>query len=136
VAGFLGVSAPAVTKNIDKLVQLGLLARKASNQDRRVSLLSVSRKGRHLVTRYEARKRARLREVLQAFLPEEIEQLTQLLERLAVRLYAAARVDGGYCLRCAAYIREQCPVGELRGGCPYQQLRRSGARVAAREGVP
>lgn len=131
VADFLGVSSPAATKNIDKLEALGLLVRFPSRGDRRARLLSVSRKGRDLVRRYEELKRKRLSPVLMEFQPEELEQLSRLLERFSLSLLEKElpREGDGVCLRCDAYIQSGCPVGQLRGGCPYQSARR--ARSAA-----
>lgn len=130
VADFLGVSSPAATKNIDKLEALGLVVRSPSKGDRRATLLSVSAKGRRLVRRYEELKAARLSPVLEKFRPEEVEQLSRLLERFSVSLLEEelAGGDDGSCLRCDAYLQSGCPVGRLRGGCPYQTAHRG--RVA------
>lgn len=135
VAEFLGVSAPATTKNIDKLVQLGLLSRTPSQRDRRAQILTVSPRGRRLVRRYEELTATRLKKVLREFRPREVEQLSQLMERFAVALYAAGGVDGGCCLRCAAHIQDHCSIGELRGGCPYLRSRKARDRQATREGA-
>jgi DNA-binding MarR family transcriptional regulator len=123
VAGFLGVTPPAATKCIDKLEALGFVARTPSAGDRRATLLTVSRKGRRLVRRYEGLKVARLRAVVERFRPEEVDQLTRLLERFAVSLLELEPDDDGSCLRCAAYLEAGCPVARVRGGCPYQALR-------------
>ena len=129
VADFLGISSPAATKNIDKLEALGLLVRYPSRGDRRARLLSVSPKGRRLVRRYEKLKAARLSPVLARFRPQELEQLSRLLERFSLSLLEneLPREGDGVCLRCDAYIESGCPVGLLRGGCPYQSARRSRA---------
>jgi len=124
LADFLGVSAPAATKNIDKLEHLRLVVRAPSPDDRRATSLSVSSKGRRLVDKYEELKESRLTPVLDGFRAEEIDQLTDLLERFSVALLEHERSGRGYCLRCAAYIDDQCPVGEVRGGCPYKEMRR------------
>jgi DNA-binding MarR family transcriptional regulator len=126
LADFLGVSPPAATKNIDKLEALGLLVRMPSVGDRRARLLSVSPKGRRLVRRYEELSRERLAPVLARFRPEELEQLAALLERFSLSLLEKelAGEGDGVCLRCAAYVQSGCPVGQLRGGCPYQSARR------------
>ncbi len=127
VADFLGVSPPAATKNIDKLEAHGLVVRAPSSGDRRATLLSVSPKGRRLVRRYEELKTARLSPVLARFRPEELEQLSRLLERFSLLLLEKElrREGDGVCLRCDAYIQSGCPVGQLRGGCPYQSARRA-----------
>ena len=123
MAGFLGVSAPAATKNIDKLERLGLIARSRSEGDRRTTLLNVSPAGRELVERYERLETARLEAALAGFEPEEVEAFSRLLERFSVSLIKQEPARDGACLRCSAYIEVGCPVGIARGGCPYQELR-------------
>jgi DNA-binding MarR family transcriptional regulator len=123
VADFLGVSPPAATKNIDKLERLGLVIRSPSKGDRRATLLTVSPKGRRLVRKYEEAKSARLSPVLERFQPEEIEQFSRLLERFSVSLLDVEPSGPSFCLRCAAYVEEGCPVGQILGGCPYEKIR-------------
>jgi len=128
LAKILGVSAPAATKNIDKLERLGLVFREPSKGDRRATLVSVSPRGRQLVEKYEEMKTARISPVLESFQSGEVEKLSDLLERFAVSLLEAAGADGGFCLRCDAYIESDCAVGRVRGGCPYRKAR--GARTS------
>jgi DNA-binding MarR family transcriptional regulator len=123
VAEFLGVSPPAATKNIDKLERYGLVVRKPSEADRRATELSVSAKGRRLVKAYEQLKADRLIPVFGEFCSEEIGQLATLLERFSVSLLQLATPDSDFCLRCAAYIESGCPVGDVRGGCPFERAR-------------
>jgi DNA-binding MarR family transcriptional regulator len=123
VAHFLGVSPPAATKNIDKLERFGLVVRSRSRGDRRATLLSVSSAGRGLVRKYEALKTGRLSSLLDEFQPEEIQQFCTFLERFSVALLKLEPSGSRFCLRCAAYLESDCPVGRLRGGCPYQSVR-------------
>jgi DNA-binding MarR family transcriptional regulator len=132
VADFLGVSAPAATKNVDKLERFGLIVRSPSKGDRRATLLSVSPEGRRLVQKYEEIKTARLSPVLESFQPGEIEQLSDLLERFSVNLLKVEYPEDEACLRCDAYISSDCPVGQARGGCPYQMSRQARMRSAPR----
>jgi DNA-binding MarR family transcriptional regulator len=133
VAQLLGISAPAATKTIDKLARLGLVERHRSGGDRRTRLFSVSPAGRERIRRHERRIAARLRAALDGFAPDEIDQLTRLLTRFSMSLLAAEPDGGKPCLRCAAYIEEDCPVGRARGGCPYREFLGKGhsARAAA-----
>ncbi len=130
IADFLGISPAAASKTIDKLEGLGLVVRKPFEGDRRATLLSVSPKGRRLVTAYEDLKAARLYPILDRFKQQEIEELTRLLEKLSVEVFKLEEkhireAGNGYCLRCAAYLESDCPVGGLRGGCPYEKDRDS-----------
>jgi DNA-binding MarR family transcriptional regulator len=121
VGAFLGVTTPAATKCVDKLERLGLLTRTPSTSDRRATMLSSSRAGRRLVRDYESVKRSRLEPALEQFSPGEIDQLTDLLERFAVALFSREKPRGESCRCCAAYIDDDCSIGRLRGGCPFQQ---------------
>lgn len=123
LADFLGVSPPAATKNVDKLETYGLVVRSPSEGDRRATLLSVSPRGRRLVDRYEGLKASRMLPVLEVFDRKEILQLSDLLERFSVSLLALERPGRGFCLRCDAYIQNDCSIGKVRGGCPYQMAR-------------
>ncbi|UCF68518.1 MAG: MarR family transcriptional regulator [Acidobacteriota bacterium] len=123
VAALFGVSSPAATKSIDKLEALGLVARTPSTSDRRVTILTASDEGRRLAAAYEQLKRQRLQPILDEFSADEVDRLSQSLERFAVELFSQHLPRRGYCLRCGAYIDNNCPIGRLRGGCPYQRLR-------------
>ena len=135
LASFLGMSPPAATKNIDKLERLGLIVRNPSKGDRRATLLSASAKGRRLVRKYESLKTERLAPVLREFNMRELDSFSRLLERFSVSLLNTEAPGNGYCLRCGAYIEQDCPVGRIRGGCPYLKTRdaRKGAAGAVGE---
>jgi len=119
ISTFLGVSAPAVTKNVDKLERLGLLIRLPSEDDRRATWLAASLKGQRLVEKYEELKAKRLYPVLDEISPGELDRFSEMLERISVALLRREETPRGFCLRCAAYIETGCPVGHVRGGCPY-----------------
>jgi DNA-binding MarR family transcriptional regulator len=121
VADYLGVSAPAATKSVDKLERLDLVVRSPSKGDRRATLLSVSPKGRRLVRKYEDLKAERLAPILERFKPEEIESLTELLERFSISLLGEGEAENEFCLRCAGYLAEGCSIGLMRGGCPHKK---------------
>lgn len=122
VAESLGVSAPAATKNIDKLERLGLVTRTRSAGDRRATLVSLSQEGRKLVRECEEFKSTRLSAMLEGFRPDEVAELSTLVEKLCVSLLGADAQSRGACLRCAAYLQEGCLVGGVSGGCPYRGI--------------
>jgi len=134
VADFLGVSAPAASKNIDKLERLGLVSREQCKGDRRAILLASNRRGRQLVKRYEKLKTERLLPVLEAFSTADMRRLTHLLERFSVALIDAEQAGEGLCFRCSAYFDDNCPVTHFHDDCPYQKVRRPvGEPVMAKE---
>jgi len=82
-------------------------------------MLTASHKGKRLVEKYEEIKAARVYPILENFDSKEIDQLSELIERFSISLLKRERTRRGFCLRCAAYIETGCPVGHVRGGCPY-----------------
>jgi DNA-binding MarR family transcriptional regulator len=132
VAHFLGVSPPAATKNVDKLVGLGLVLRERSTGDRRATLLSASPAGRRLVEEYERRKALLVKPVLERFRPEELAQLTRLLERFAISLLERETPEAGFCARCCGYVESGCPVDWLLGDCAFRKLRGPSVRQKKR----
>lgn len=135
LAEFLGVSAPATTKNIDKLERLGYVVRNSSAGDRRVTLITVSRPGRRVVDKYEKLKAARLAPVLAKFENQELETFTSLLERFSISLLQEEKSQREFCLRCEVYIESNCPVGQVRGGCPYQMSRQGRTHTEPTDGT-
>jgi len=119
VAAYLGVSAAAATKNIDKLEQLGLVLRASARRDRRAKVLQVSASGRELVAACEAEEAERMDPVLAAYSREELSALGRQLERLALRLLRDEWATP-HCLRCSGYFVEGCPVMALGHGCPLR----------------
>jgi len=61
--------------------------------------------------------------VLENFSPGELDRLVQLLKRFSLSLIRREDTGTGLCLWCAAYCQEHCPVGDIRGGCPYGEFR-------------
>jgi DNA-binding MarR family transcriptional regulator len=134
VASFLGVSAPAASKNIDKLERLGLVIRRQSTSDRRATLLEPSPEGRRLVEDFETLKSAQLEPVLSQFDSTEVRQLTHLLERFSLALMASEEPGEGLCFRCAAYFEDNCPILHYHQDCPYQTLRKVPENQSASRG--
>ena len=120
VGQFLGVSAPAALKTVDKLERLGLVNRVPSSRDRRATELEPTAAGAELVDRYEELQEQRLGPVFDALTRDELIRLTGSLRQFSLALIEAETSVEGICLRCSAYYDEECPVGPLRGGCPYR----------------
>ena len=80
------LSAPSVTKTITRMEEAGLIDRLNDPTDRRVSLVTLSKKGRALVDQIRSRRNAFLLLRLQELSPsdmEAVEQALPILERLS-----------------------------------------------------
>ena len=123
LARALGVSPAASSKNLDKLERLGLVSRAASDEDRRVILLTASRQGKKLVREYEQLKAAQIEPVIASMGREKTEQLCNLLEEVCVGVLARAPHPRETCLRCAGYYRPDCAFEQLHGECALRSRR-------------
>ncbi|MGI4812234.1 MAG: MarR family winged helix-turn-helix transcriptional regulator [Janthinobacterium lividum] len=82
VARIHGIDASAVTRLIDKLAQRGLITRKRSEQDKRVSRLLLTPAGKELSQRLPDIYAKVLDQLLQDFTPEEAGFLKSMLRRM------------------------------------------------------
>jgi DNA-binding MarR family transcriptional regulator len=123
VARYLGVSPAAITKNVDKLEELGLLTRDACAEDRRATLLSASDEGCRVVGEYEELKETRMAPVVQSLEESELDELCDLLEALCVDLVRHGHTENPGCMRCAGYYSTDCQVGMAQGDCALRSHR-------------
>jgi hypothetical protein len=59
---------------------------------------------------------------MERFSPDELRTFARLLERFTLSLIELQESGTGLCLYCAAYCIKKCPVGRMRGGCPFEKL--------------
>ena len=78
-----GVSAPAMTRYLDRMEKAGLITRERSPDDTRRVLLGVTKKGAKVVQSVRRRRTAWLAERLDRLSPDELEQLDEAADLLA-----------------------------------------------------
>lgn len=80
------LTKPTVTVALDKLIQKGYVTKIQSDEDRRSSHLHLTKKGMQINQMHE-HAHTQFAELMQETLePEELEQLTVLLEKLTINL--------------------------------------------------
>ena len=82
LARFLQVSASAITSIVDNLVKMGMVKRHFSLEDRRIVLVSLTRKGKDIITRIRREFRELLENILEKFTPKEREKFLELSEKM------------------------------------------------------
>lgn len=75
----LSISNAAASQMVERLVQLGLLVRTESQEDRRVKQLTLTEEGRSLVERAVAARRGWLEELTCTLTPEQQEKIAAAL---------------------------------------------------------
>lgn len=82
LAGRLGVSKPSVTAIIGKLIQMGILEKVQSGEDRRVFFINLTEKGHQLAELHTNHHRRIARHFMQVLNEGEVAQLLQLLQKI------------------------------------------------------
>ena len=119
-ATFLGVTSPAASKAVEKLVRRRLLRRNDIQGDRRTSAISLTEASRRLLEAYEAARNQKAVKVFEQFSSEELEHASLLLDRLAAGIASEREKQDEVCLQCEIYFRNNCRFGEFgRRTCFY-----------------
>jgi len=121
MAAFLGVSQAAASRNVDKLVRLGLVTRETRPDDRRAVSLYLTGRGRGVVRKYDELKEEKMQSVLEVLSEDQVEALTLGLGTVALRILQEEEDPGHVCMKCSAYSVDNCPVESLADGCIYHQ---------------
>ena len=79
IARRLGLSQAAAGRNVDQLVQLGIVVRNESPDDRRVKLVSLSPRGFEIADQHIEHKRRAIRAVTERLPVDDCERLTAAL---------------------------------------------------------
>jgi len=134
VAAFLGVSNAAASKAVDKLVRRKMLVRTEGVADRRAAELALTPRSRRLLATYDVAKNRKLAEVFQACAPEELERMTEALDRLSAGIVDHNADPEEVCLQCGIYFREKCLMRKLIGRRCFYTLHRSRQAARSRAG--
>jgi len=82
IAALMGVSLPAATIVVDKLVATQLVKRSADPADRRVVRIALTRKGKKVINELKKFHEDRFREILKKLTAEEQVELITAFERI------------------------------------------------------
>ncbi len=82
VARLMGVSLPAATLTVDKLVEAKLVRRVRDPKDRRVVHVTLTKKGREIVEQINKFHEERFRAILSKLKPAERQELIACFERI------------------------------------------------------
>jgi DNA-binding MarR family transcriptional regulator len=125
VAEFLGVSNAAASKAVDRLVRRNLLRRTEAESDRRAVELSVTQEGSDLLAKVEDRGSEPLREVLGQLPPQQLRDMTRVLDQLSVGFVDRNNGAKQLCFRCGIHFRDRCLLRQRGGECYFQLHRRT-----------
>jgi DNA-binding MarR family transcriptional regulator len=90
IAGHLGVTDPAASQMVEKLVQRDMVTRTEDPSDRRVKLLTLTTGGRAKIEQAIANRRRWMERLTRELNPEQLDMIASALEML---IEAAKRLD-------------------------------------------
>ena len=122
VATFLGVSDPAASKAVERLVKRGFVAREERKGDRRTSELALTQDGGRMVAEYDSARHRRLAQVFRKFSPGRLKSAAALLDRLAASIVTHNADPEEVCLQCGVFLKQRCLLQDVvRRTCSYRK---------------
>ena len=128
VAVFLGISNPAASKAVDKLVGRMLLRRTEGEMDRRSISLTLTDPARRILAAYDKALQRKLKDIFQPFSGEELDEATEILNSFTGRILCREEGSTGICLQCGMYFPERCVREQVGAACGYMSSQRSKKR--------
>ncbi len=115
----LGISRPAVSKNVDKLVKHKLVTRKILKKDRRTTEISLLKSGRNFVQAYEKIRLQKQEKALEVLSDREKELLAELLSKYVRSCMFGEDMLDVICLQCNDVIMEDCRLINQENKCRF-----------------
>jgi DNA-binding MarR family transcriptional regulator len=130
IAFFAGVSLPAASYIVDRLVKMGFVTRDESPEDRRLLRIDATARGRELVRRHDGLCADAVADFAGLASPQEMAVFSEVARKLIRAVVSKARFKRRHCLQCGAYQKGGCLAADIKGICDYLP-----ARAAARQKV-
>lgn len=113
LADGLGISYPAATKAVDRLVAKELVTRQENAKDRRQSELTVTEHGMALLDRVRSERRERLEGILARMSPEDTKAMQRGLRSFVTAAFMKDRdLIVALCQRCGCDCYTECIVNQ------------------------
>jgi len=120
MAQILGISRPAASKAVEKLVSLLLICRTESEIDRRSMNLTLTAVGERVLTNYTGCQSKRLEQIKGAFTPDEIILFQDLIDRFVEKCIELQEDIELVCLQCHSSFEEVCSFHVSDKTCYFQ----------------
>lgn len=113
LADGLGISYPAATKAVDRLVAKDLVTRQENAKDRRQSELTVTESGLALLDRVRTERRGRLDGILAKMSPDDTKAMHRGLRSFVTAAFMGDRdLIATLCQRCGCDCYTECIVNQ------------------------
>lgn len=120
LADLLGISKPAISKTVDRLVHHLLVTRTEDSQDRRTIHLTPTAVGEGIIKNYQQRRNQRLEDLESHFSLKEMAQFEQLIDTYIHRCVVLDEEMELICVQCNSQYEDQCQFKAKSGQCRYK----------------
>ena len=120
LARVLDISIPAVSKNIDRLEKLEMVARRTNLEDRRSLELVLLEDGLSVIRQFDEVLGKKQEHLVNQFSDQEKEVLLDLLKRVITFTLSEEQNTELICLQCGGNCGEYCVVESTLGDCSLE----------------
>ncbi len=137
LARLLDISNAAISKNIDRLEHLKLVARQTKPGDRRSLDIILLGEGSKILRDYDQILDTKQALLLEQFSPREKETLLDLVKKVVIYTLAGEQDTELICLQCGGSCGESCVIESCKGLCTLPEKKKAFRQSAeARQGDP
>ena len=113
----MDISSAAVSKNIDRLEHLGLVARHAKPEDRRSLEILLLENGLAILQEFDRILGEKQKHLMDQFSRREKEDLLDLVKRVIIFTLAEEQDTEVICLQCGGNCGDTCVIESCKGLC-------------------
>ena len=125
LARLLDISNAAISKNIYRLAQLGLVARQAKPEDRRSLDIILLEEGMKILREFDRILGEKQEHLMDQFSIQEKENLLDLVKRVITFTLAEEQDTELICLQCGGNCGDTCVIDSCKGLCTMPEKKKS-----------
>ncbi len=137
LARLLDISNAAISKNIDRLAQLGLVARQTKPEDRRSLDIILLEDGMKILREFDRILGEKQEHLMDQFSIQEKENLLDLVKRVITFTLAEEQDTDLICLQCGGNCGDSCVIESCKGLCSLPEKKKAPRQSAGgKQGGP
>jgi len=136
LAKLLNISNAAISKNIDRLELLKLVARKTKPGDRRSLDIILLQEGFKILRDYDRIHDTKQGLLLEQFSNPEKAALLDLVKKVVIYTLAGEQDTELLCLKCGGSCGDTCVIESCKGLCAMPEKKKARHSAEARQGGP
>ena len=125
LARLLDISNAAISKNIDRLEQLAMVARQAKPDDRRSLELILLEEGFEVLNEFDRILGEKQKHLMEQFSDQEKVSLLDMMKRVITFTLAGEQDTEVICLQCRGNCGDSCVIESCKGLCALPEKKKA-----------